>query len=245
MRLLLVEDEPLLRTNLQRYLQELSYSVDVAEDGKEGLYLGSEYPYDIAIVDIGLPRMNGIELIQQLRKSAILFPILILTARDNWQDKVNGLESGADDYLVKPFHNEELNARLNALTRRSKGHASPEIHLDQLVINTAKKLVSVNDNNIQLTQYEYNTLEYLILNNNRVISKTELTEHLYNQDFDLDSNVIEVLVGRLRKKIDPSNTLKPISTLRGQGYRMALDETKKTSKTNIDKSHEKNMSNDL
>lgn len=220
MRLLLVEDEQILRDNLKQFLIRSSYSVDTAEEGHEGLFLGSEHPYDVAIVDIGLPGIDGIDLIKKLRQHQKNFPILILTARDSWQDKVIGLEAGGDDYLAKPFHNEELLARLNALTRRSKGHASPEIQLGALLINTATKLVSVNNENIMLTQYEYNTLEYLALNKSRVISKTELTEHLYDQDFDLDSNVIEVLIGRLRKKLDPSNTLKPITTHRGQGYRL-------------------------
>jgi two-component system response regulator PhoP len=222
MRLLLVEDEPQLRENLHQYLSKSDYSVDSAADGNEGLFLGSEHPYDIAVIDIGLPEINGIDLIRRLREQEITFPILILTARGDWQDKVEGLEAGADDYLVKPFHNEELKARLNALTRRSKGHASPELKYGPLTINTASKAVNVNDEALTLTQYEYNTLEYLALNYERVISKTELTEHLYDQDFDLDSNVIEVLIGRLRKKIDPDNTLKPIKTLRGQGYKLAL-----------------------
>lgn len=222
MRLLLVEDEPQLRNNLQRYLSKIDYSVDAAENGKEGLFLGFEHPYDVAIIDIGLPEINGIELIRQLREKDVSFPILILTARSNWQDKVEGLEVGADDYLVKPFHNEELRARLNALTRRSKGHASPELKFEYLTLNTASKAVIVEGKPLTLTQYEYNTLEYLALNNDKVISKTELTEHLYDQDFDLDSNVIEVLIGRLRKKIDPEGTLKPITTLRGQGYKLNL-----------------------
>jgi two-component system response regulator PhoP len=228
MRLLLVEDEQILRDNLKQFLTRNSYSVDSAEEGHEGLFLGSEHPYDIAIIDIGLPGIDGIELIKELRQHQKNFPILILTARDSWQDKVVGLEAGGDDYLAKPFHNEELLARLNALTRRSKGHASPEIHIGELLINTAKKLAHVNEKNITLTQYEYNTLEYLALNKSRVISKTELTEHLYDQDFDLDSNVIEVLIGRLRKKLDPENTLKPIITHRGQGYRLTEKENKKT-----------------
>lgn len=224
MRLLLVEDEPQLRENLQEFLVKSDYSVDSAADGREGLFLGSEHPYDIGIIDIGLPEINGIELIKRLRKQDIAFPILILTARGNWQDKVEGLEAGADDYLVKPFHNEELRARLNALARRSKGHASPELHYEALTINTASKVVTVNGEDLTLTQYEYNTLEYLALNYDRVISKTELTEHLYDQDFDLDSNVIEVLIGRLRKKIDPDGILKPITTLRGQGYKLSLQQ---------------------
>ncbi len=222
MRLLLIEDEDVLRNNLATYLTNNSYSVDTAEDGQEGLYLGTEHPYDIAIIDIGLPVINGIDVIKQLREQDRDFPVLILTARGSWQDKVEGLETGADDYLVKPFQNEELLARLNALTRRSKGYASPELTFGPLTINTASKSVSVNHLAVTLTQYEYNTLEYLALNKERVISKTELTEHLYNQDFDLDSNVIEVLVGRLRKKIDPESSLKPIRTLRGQGYQLNL-----------------------
>ncbi len=222
MRLLLIEDEPQLRENLNQFLIKSDYSVDSADNGRDGLFLGSEHPYDIAVIDIGLPEINGIDVIKRLREQDITFPILILTARGNWQDKVEGLEAGADDYLVKPFHNEELRARLNALTRRSKGHASPELRYEALVINTASKVVSVNNEVLTLTQYEYNTLEYLALNYERVISKTELTEHLYDQDFDLDSNVIEVLIGRLRKKIDPDGTLKPITTLRGQGYRLSL-----------------------
>ncbi len=222
MRLLLIEDEPQLRENLHKFLTKSDYSVDSADNGRDGLFLGSEHPYDIAVIDIGLPEINGIDVIKRLRNQDITFPILILTARGNWQDKVEGLEAGADDYLVKPFHNEELRARLNALTRRSKGHASPELRYESLIINTASKVVSVNDKALTLTQYEYNTLEYLALNYERVISKTELTEHLYDQDFDLDSNVIEVLIGRLRKKIDPEGILKPITTLRGQGYKLSL-----------------------
>lgn len=231
MRLLLVEDEPQLRENLQHFLSKSDYSVDAAANGKEGLFLGMEHPYDVAIIDIGLPEINGIELIRQLREKDISFPVLILTARGNWQDKVEGLEAGADDYLVKPFHNEELKARLNALTRRSKGHASPELKFDALTLNTASKLVLVDGQALTLTQYEYNTLEYLALNYDKVISKTELTEHLYDQDFDLDSNVIEVLIGRLRKKIDPQGTLKPISTLRGQGYKLNLQTSAATNET--------------
>ncbi|MEO0443004.1 MAG: response regulator transcription factor [Pseudomonadota bacterium] len=223
MRLLLIEDEPQLRQSLQQFLSKTDYSVDSAGDGKEGLYLGSEHPYDVGVIDIGLPEINGIDLIKQLRAQHIDFPILILTARGHWEDKVKGLEAGADDYLVKPFHNEELRARLNALTRRSKGHASPVLCYGSLVLNTASKQVLVDDAELSLTQYEYNTLEYLALNHQRVISKTELTEHLYDQDFDLDSNVIEVLIGRLRKKIDRNGLLKPIATLRGQGYRFALE----------------------
>lgn len=224
MRLLLVEDEPTLRQNLYDFLSKAQYSVDTAADGKEGLYLGREHPYDVAIIDIGLPEIDGIELIKTLRAEEISFPIIILTARGHWQDKVEGLEAGGDDYLAKPFHNEELLARLNALSRRAKGHASPELSFGELHLNTASKTVKVSGEAVTLTQYEYNTLEYLALKNGAVVSKTELTEHLYDQDFDLDSNVIEVLVGRLRKKLDPDGTLKPIATLRGQGYKLILDQ---------------------
>lgn len=222
MRLLLIEDEPKLRESLYQYLKRADYSVDTADNGRDGLYLGLEHPYDVAVIDIGLPEINGIDVIKRLRDQSKNFPILILTARDSWQDKVEGLEAGADDYLVKPFHNEELRARLNAIARRSKGHASPELRFESLTINTARKTVYIDDVPIKLTQYEYNTLEYISLNHPRVISKTELTEHIYDQDFDLDSNVIEVLVGRLRKKLDPESLLKPITTLRGQGYRLGL-----------------------
>ncbi|HEX7025988.1 MAG TPA: response regulator transcription factor [Gammaproteobacteria bacterium] len=222
MRLLLVEDETGLREQLAAFLGTLGYSVDSAADGREGLYLGGEHTYDIAVIDIGLPHMDGIELIRQLRQRNKTFPVLILTARGGWQDKVHGLESGADDYLVKPFHNEELRARLNALLRRAAGHASPKLEFGPLCIDTAARLVTYNGTSLELTGYEYNTLEYLAHHAGQLVSKTELTEHLYAQDFDRDSNVIEVFIGRLRKKIDPDGNLKPIATVRGQGYRFTL-----------------------
>ena len=225
MRLLVVEDEPLLREQLCSFLRELRYTVDAGADGKEGLFLGREYDYDLAIIDIGLPHLDGVSLIQQLRKLQKSYPILILTARSNWQDKVEGLEAGADDYLVKPFHNEELRARLNALLRRSTGHATPVLEFGPIQINTASKQVLVSQQPLELTSFEYNTLEYLAHHAGKVISKTELTEHLYDQDFDRDSNVIEVFVGRLRKKLDPDGHLKPIATVRGQGYRLVLENT--------------------
>jgi len=218
MRLLIVEDEPTLRDQLQQQLQEQGYAVDVAIDGREGLYYGEETNYDLAIIDIGLPHINGIELIRQLREKGQHYPVLILTARGEWQDKVEGLEAGADDYLVKPFHHEELSARINALLRRASGHASPQLKFGDIVLDTAAKTVSRNENLLELTSFEYKTLEYLVMKAGSTISKTELTEHLYDQDFDRDSNVIEVFVGRLRKKLDPDNSLKPIATIRGQGY---------------------------
>jgi len=222
MRLLVVEDEDSLREQLKTQLAQKGYSVDVAADGKQGLFLGSEYPMDLAIIDLGLPGMEGIEVISQLREKERAFPILILTARANWQDKVDGLEAGADDYLTKPFHIEELLARVNALLRRSAGHASSKFIFDGLELDSSRQEVSVNDKLIDLTSYEYRVIEYLVLNAGKVISKTELTEHIYDQDFDRDSNVLEVFIGRLRKKLDPENRIKPIETVRGRGYRFNL-----------------------
>lgn len=219
MRALVVEDEPLLSKQLRQALSASGYSVDCALDGEEGLFNGTEYPYDIAIIDIGLPKLNGIELVTRLRLEKKRFPILILTARGHWQDKVEGLEAGADDYLIKPFHMEELMARLKALVRRSAGLATPTLEIGPFKLNTATQAVSCNQIPLELTSYEYRMLEYMMLHPDKVISKTELTEHIYDQDFDLDSNVIEVFIGRLRKKLDPNNQLKPIDTLRGRGYR--------------------------
>lgn len=222
MRILVVEDETKLQTQLKNILTQNKYAVDTASDGEEALYLGLEYEFDLAIVDIGLPKLNGIEVISQWREKGVSFPILILTARGNWQDKVSGLDSGADDYLVKPFHLEELLSRVKALLRRSKGQAQSFLNFGNLKLDLNAKCASLDENILDLTAYEYNTLEYLALNKGKAISKSELTEHLYAQDFDRDSNVIEVFVGRLRKKIDPTGELKPISTVRGQGYRFEL-----------------------
>lgn len=222
MRLLVVEDEQVLREQLSDFLRGLGYSVDASADGEEGLYMATEYPFDLAIIDIGLPILDGISLIREVRQRQLTVPILILTARGNWQDKVEGLEAGADDYLVKPFHNEELRARINALLRRSSGHAAPVFDFGPVQLDTTAKSVSLDGQLLELTSYEYNTLEYLAHHAGKVISKTELTEHLYEQDFDRDSNVIEVFIGRLRKKLDPDGSLKPIATVRGQGYRFTL-----------------------
>jgi two-component system response regulator PhoP len=222
MRILVVEDEPNLSAQLKTRLGDEGYIVDVALDGEEGLYYGYEYDYDAAVVDLGLPKLDGIDLIGRLRRDERNFPVLVLTARGNWQDKVEGLEAGADDYLTKPFQIEELLARLNALMRRAAGYASPVIEQGGLKLDTAKKEVRVEDALVELTAYEYKVLEYLMLNPSRVVSKTELTDHLYEQDFDRDSNVIEVFVGRLRKKLTPIN---PIRTIRGQGYRFSLEAT--------------------
>ncbi len=222
MRILVVEDEQILQGQLVEKLKRAGYVVDAAGDGEEGLYYGREYDYDAAVIDLGLPKLDGIELITTLRTEKRSFPVLVLTARGHWQDKVHGLEAGADDYLTKPFQMEELLARLNALMRRAAGHASPVIREGELQLDTAKKEVRVEDALVELTAYEYKVLEYLMMNASRVVSKTELTEHLYDQDFDRDSNVIEVFVGRLRKKLEPIN---PIRTVRGQGYRFNVETT--------------------
>jgi two-component system response regulator PhoP len=197
--------------------------VEDCGDGNEALYQGSEFEYDLAIVDIGLPGMSGLDVIRGWRKAQRQFPILILTARGDWQDKVEGLEAGADDYLVKPFHMEELNARVNALLRRAAGHASPQMTFGPITLDTVARAVFVNGSEIKLTSYEYRTLEYLMVHAGKTISKAELTEHLYHQDYDRDSNVLEVFVRRLRQKLDPDQTLHPIMTVRGLGYRFALE----------------------
>ncbi|MCG8671545.1 MAG: response regulator transcription factor [Pseudomonadales bacterium] len=223
MRLLVVEDDLNLQEQLKHLLESSGYSVDVGSDGQEGLYLGTEYEYDLAIIDLGLPKLNGIDLIKALRKEAHSYPILILTARDHWQEKVQGLEAGADDYVVKPFHEEEVLARLNALLRRSVGLSSPTVEKGPYVLDTVAQSVAVEGQSVELTSYEYKVIEYLMLHPDEVVSKTQLTEHIYDQDFDRDSNVIEVFVGRLRKKLDPKNQHKPIETLRGRGYRLSID----------------------
>jgi two-component system response regulator PhoP len=220
MRVLLVEDDPALQGNLKQCLIKHNYSVDTADDGEKGFFKGTEYSYDAAIIDVGLPKLNGITLITELRKQEVTFPILILTARDSWQDKVEGLDAGADDYLTKPFHTEELMARLNALIRRAAGKASPVISNGVFTINTSTFEVKKGEQLINLSGYEYKLFEYLMLHPGEVKSKTVLTEHLYAQDFDRDSNVIEVFIRRLRKKLDPDNKYGLIETLRGQGYRL-------------------------
>jgi two-component system response regulator PhoP len=219
MRLLVVEDEDLLRARLVKALSDNGYVVDSASNGKAGLFHATEYDYDAAIIDLGLPEIDGITLIKTIRAKGLVFPILILTARDNWTDKVQGLDAGADDYVVKPFQIEEIRARLNALLRRAAGFAKPALEFGPLSLNTTAKQLYVNGADVELTAYEYKVLEYLMLHPGKVISKTELTEHLYEQDHDRDSNVLEVFIRRLRQKLDPDETLKPIETIRGQGYR--------------------------
>lgn len=220
MRILVIEDEPALLQQLGERLKSHGYVVDTAADGEEGLYIGSEYPVDAAIVDIGLPKLNGLDVIRKLRENDKNFPVLVLTARGRWQEKVEGLEAGADDYLTKPFEIEELLARLRALLRRSSGHASPAINNGPLGLDTTTQTVSVNGQAVELTSYEYKVLEYLAMHVNEVISKSVLTDHIYAQDHDRDSNVIEVFIKRLRQKLDPQQTLQPIETLRGRGYRL-------------------------
>jgi two-component system response regulator PhoP len=223
MRILVIEDEAQLRNQIREQLQSAGYAVDVAEDGREGLFMGQEYPFDLAVVDLGLPQMSGIEVIQNWRGNGRQFPVLILTARGRWQDKVEGLEAGADDYVVKPFHHEELLARVKALLRRAAGGSQPIFQCGPLSIDTSSQRVLVHGNELDLTAYEYRVIEYFVMNPGKVISKTELTEHIYDQDFDRDSNVIEVFIGRLRKKLDPEGDIKPIETLRGRGYRFNLE----------------------
>ena len=223
MRLLVIEDDATVRESLVRKLGDSGFAVEQAADGKEGLYFALEYPIDLAIVDIGLPEMSGIEIIREARKQGKSYPILILTARDRWEDKVDGLDAGADDYVVKPFQFEEVIARVNALLRRSGGWASSEMTAGPVSLDLSRQEIKVNDALIELTSFEYKIIEYLIVRAGQVVSKTELTERLYDQDFERDSNVIEVFVGRLRKKLDPDNTIKPIETLRGRGYRFGLE----------------------
>lgn len=223
MRLLVIEDDVTLRDSLCRQLKGAGFGIEQAGDGREGLYFALEYPVDLAIVDLGLPEMSGIDLIKEVRARGKTYPILILTARDRWQDKVDGLSAGADDYVVKPFHFEEVSARVNALLRRSGGWASSILRAGPVELDTARQELKVNGASIELTGFEYRIIEHLMIRAGEVISKTELTDRLYDQDFERDSNVIEVFIGRLRKKMDPENELQPIETLRGRGYRFALE----------------------
>ena len=223
MRLLVIEDDATLRQSLAARLADGGFAVEQAGDGKEGLYFALEYPIDLAIVDLGLPEMSGLDIIRELREQGKTYPVLILTARDRWEDKVAGLEAGADDYVVKPFHVEEVTARVNALLRRSGGWASSVMKAGPVSLDMSRQELKVEGSSIELTSFEYKIIEYLMVRAGQVVSKTELTERLYDQDFERDSNVIEVFIGRLRKKMDPDNTINPIETLRGRGYRFALD----------------------
>lgn len=222
MRILLVEDEAPLRETLAARLKRDGFAVDAASNGEEGLYLGREVPFDLAIIDLGLPKMSGMELVKALREDSQRYPILILTARSSWQDKVEGLKYGADDYLVKPFHVEELLARINALVRRASGWSRPILACGPVRLNTTAQTVAVSGSPVDLTSYEYKVLEYLMMHAGELVSKADLTEHIYQQDFDRDSNVLEVFIGRLRRKLDPDGEVKPIETVRGRGYRFAI-----------------------
>jgi two-component system response regulator PhoP len=224
MRILVVEDEPALREHVARELATQGYQVDASGEGREALYFATEYSYDGAIVDLGLPGLSGLDIIARLRKTGNRLPILILTARGRWQDKVEGLEAGADDYLTKPFQMEELVARLKALLRRAAGAAGEILRCGPLTLNSSTACVTVRGAAIELTSYEFNLLEHLMRNRNRVLSKDQLAAHLYPHEAERDSNVIEVLIGRLRRKLDPDGTLQPLETLRGRGYRFTLGE---------------------
>ncbi len=223
MKVLIVEDEMNIRESLVSSFKSQGFATESASDGVEGLYIAQEYPIDIAIVDIGLPGISGLKLIETLRADGVQIPIIVLTARDSWQDKVEGLSTGADDYMAKPFQFEELLARCNALLRRTAGFSTPKIKFADIELDTMAQLVNKDGKNIELTAYEYKVIEYLFMNPKKVVSKTELTEHIYDQDFDRDSNVLEVFVGRLRKKIDPEQDIKLIQTQRGKGYRLNPD----------------------
>lgn len=222
MRLLLIEDDAALRLGLARQLEADGYRVDQAVDGEDGLFQAREYPVDLAIVDLGLPRLNGLTVVQRLRGDGRSMPILILTARSSWQDKVVGLESGADDYLVKPFEYPELSARIKALLRRSMKATSGVLTLGPITLDIAAQAARLKGEAMDLTAYEYRVLEYLVRERARVVSKQELSDYLYPHDEDRDSNVLEVLIGRLRRKLDPDGSLTPIETLRGRGYRFTL-----------------------
>ena len=217
MRALIVEDHAPLAAQLRDALAEAGFVADLAADGEEALFLGETEPYDVVVLDLGLPRLDGLTVLKRWRAAGRTMPVLILTARDAWSEKVAGLNAGADDYLAKPFVMPELVARLQALVRRAHGHVSPEISLGRLVVDTAAQRVLLDGAPVRLTGLEYRLLAYLALRAGQVVSKTELTEHLYAQDFDRDSNTLEVMVGRLRRKLGDGL----IETLRGQGYRLA------------------------
>ena len=218
-RILVVEDDQDLNRQLALALKDASYVVDTAHDGEEGAYLGETEPYDLVILDLGLPKKNGISVLETWRQANKNMPVLILTARDRWSDKVAGMDAGADDYLAKPFHMEELLARVRALLRRSSGHAKNELILGPLAIDTKSGRVVCKGQDIKLTSLEYRLLSYLMHHQGRIISRTELVEHLYEQDFDRDSNTIEVIIGRLRKKLFPEI----IETVRGLGYKVGTE----------------------
>ena len=216
MRVLIVEDDADLSRQLKSAFKDAGYAVDVAADGEEGHFLGDTEPYDAVILDLGLPLIDGVSVLQKWRADGKTFPVLILTARDQWSEKVAGFDAGADDYLTKPFHVEELMARLRALLRRAAGHTTDTIELGDLMVDNRAARAFVDGMAIKLTSHEFRLLSYMAAHKGRVISRTELVEHIYDQDFDRDSNTIEVFVGRLRKKIGTER----IETVRGLGYRL-------------------------
>ncbi|MDX9701027.1 MAG: response regulator transcription factor [Rhodocyclaceae bacterium] len=216
MRILVVEDEPRLATQLQGALEVAGYAVDAASNGRDALHLGEQEPYDAVVLDLGLPLLDGLSVLRRWRSGGRNMPVLILTARDAWHEKVDGIDAGADDYLTKPFHMEELLARLRALIRRAAGQASAEILCGAVVLDTRRGLVTVDGLAVTLTSHEYRLLSYLMHRPGQIVSRGELVEHLYAQDFDRDSNTIEVFIGRLRKKLPPGL----IETVRGLGYRL-------------------------
>jgi two-component system OmpR family response regulator len=218
MRLLVVEDDPILLRQLRERLGAQGYAVDAAADGDEAAFLGASESYDAIVLDLGLPRRDGLSVLRNWRESGLDIPVLILTARDHWHDKVLGIDAGADDYLAKPFHMEELLARLRALIRRAHGHASSELRAGPVVLDTRSGSVTLDGQPLDLTGYEFRVLSYLMHHAGEVVSRTELTEHVYAQEFDRDSNTIEVFIGRLRKKFGQDL----IRTVRGLGYRLEI-----------------------
>lgn len=217
MRVLLIEDDPMLRKQLREALVLAGYAVDEADNGRDAQYLGESQDFDAVVLDLGLPVIDGLTVLKRWRDTARSMPVLILTARDNWSDKVSGIDAGADDYLTKPFHMEELLARVRALIRRAAGQASAVMRHGEICLDTRSGKVTLAGQPIALTSHEYKVLAYLMHRPGAVVSRTELTEHIYAQDFDRDSNTIEVFIGRLRKKLPPGL----IETVRGLGYRLA------------------------
>lgn len=227
MRILVVEDDADLSRQLKDALKDVGYAVDIANDGEEGHFLGDTEPYDAVVLDLGLPLIDGVSVLQKWRADGKSFPVLILTARDQWSEKVAGFDAGADDYLTKPFHTEELMARLRALLRRAAGHTTDTIDIGELSVDNRSARAFVNGMSIKLTSHEFRLLSYMATHRGRVISRTELVEHIYDQDFDRDSNTIEVFVGRLRRKIGTDR----IETVRGLGYRLVDPAESKAAKT--------------
>lgn len=216
MRILVVEDDRDLNRQLVSALEDASYVVDSASDGEEGHFLGDTEPYDAVVLDVGLPELDGISVLEKWRRDGRSMPVLLLTARDRWSDKVAGIDAGADDYVAKPFHMEEVLARLRALIRRAAGHSSAEIEIGKVLLDTRQSRVFLDGAPVKLTSHEFRLLSYLMHHKGEIVSRTELIEHLYDQDFDKDSNTIEVFVGRLRKKLHSD----VIETVRGLGYRV-------------------------